>query len=1015
MAKLGKALISIVQIKDGEPKPMYFQWSKSETIFAPKDTNLWFKGSSLILFGGKAIGNIPYQSDWISDWSKVAEAKTDKYRFLWCKLTEDSEPFLFTGYSGLGTGFLLTADRSTYIINKRLGSSMATTVTLTLSEGMYSPDSLVWTLNDSEISPTKVSETESVYTIAIPYTATYSQAVIKVVPYSGGAVIDSVSATLTLTAKDETSYYSFIGKVNELPDTTSSSSYIRGDSCFLTTANGIYTYNGSEWIEYSKSALSDAEKVTILAKAEKTAFEYAEANGLSQDYAYISTLITKYVYARAIGTELLKLTGEGRIIGGSQETDDDGFLKTLGVYIDSSGVARFTQAMLNDCYIKGGTIEDIEVTGELHNDVLWTNTKEEAGTEYSIGSVGSQLYYLGSEAKAKIKSLLTADTLYKYNGIYAGSSFTNCFLYQNSVPLDYFGKNKLSYEASYDDTGHGTWAYGISCILRPHYSSTSSSSVTISTYDFSADGVTWQEVSAPYSIAASRQNLVRFCYCYGKFHCLCIPANKYYVSTDGMSWSEKSHTFNVAFDTQAHILRTQLSVVRTQAGEKLYLYTSNNGEIEYVYYLPESGTDSLWASFEPLSRYVDTVNIGDYATTGCMQFVLQGTMLGVGYVSKTPVVYQVANSVLSKYTMNYPSGWCSCSIAFFKGCFVLLVRNSDTSVSLYSSPVSSYTSFSYVSSLIWTECYRFDVTVSSDAIALVYSTGAGNALVSISDGSATSFYISAEDDITDFRLVYTNGVNDGYERFVSFTRGRIGIYKFISSDYNAIRIDIAEKTWQKGLNFTNSNYDLVAQESALDDYMQSQTLTLNDGTTSLLNLPTTIPSDMNTYRRIPTLFDETTIFRFLDSVTVAEYTIFDSSINAERVISAVSSAIKVSISPNSFKVDDVEKANSTWYIKNATSIVCKFTPLAVAAGVETGSMNPKSGKSNVTIGAITPYKAIRAEQIQADKFEGVYPIGSVYISSSSTDPTTYFGGTWETVSDSLSLGGITLYMFKRTG
>ena len=163
MAKLGKALISIVQVKDGEPKPMYFQWSKSETIFAPKDTNLWFKGSSLIFFGGKAIGNIPYQSDWISDWSKVAKAKTDKYRFLWCKLTEDSEPFLFTGYSGLGTGFLLTADRSTYIINKRLGSSMATTVTLTLSEGMYSPDSLVWTLNDSEISPTKVSETESVY------------------------------------------------------------------------------------------------------------------------------------------------------------------------------------------------------------------------------------------------------------------------------------------------------------------------------------------------------------------------------------------------------------------------------------------------------------------------------------------------------------------------------------------------------------------------------------------------------------------------------------------------------------------------------------------------------------------------------------------------------------------------------------------------------------------------------------------------------------------------------------
>ena len=1000
MAKLGKALISIVQVKDGEPKPMYFQWSKSETIFAPKDTNLWFKGSSLIFFGGKAIGNIPYQSDWISDWSKVAKAKTDKYRFLWCKLTEDSEPFLFTGYSGLGTGFLLTADRSTYIINKRLGSSMATTVTLTLSEGMYSPDSLVWTLNDSEISPTKVSETESVYTIAIPYTATYSQAVIKVVPYSGGAVIDSVSATLTLTAKDETSYYSFIGKVNELPDTTSSSSYIRGDSCFLTTANGIYTYNGSEWIEYSKSALSDAEKVTILAKAEKTAFEYAEANGLSQDYAYISTLITKYVYARAIGTELLKLTGEGRIIGGSQETDENGFLKALGVYIDSTGIARFTQAMLNDCHIKGGIIEDIEITGELHNDVLWTNTKEEAGTEYSIGSVGSQLYYLGSEAKAKIKSLLAAEnTVYNYSGQYAGVSFTKLFKGSAKPSIGYFADNTLSF-SSIDQVKDLEWVCGASCAIR-FYNFTSNSTYEI-TYDFK----TFQTMSFPFT----QTSFAEANYCYGKFHIFLHKLNKYYTSDDGVSWTEHTHSFNI---TSAYFWVTVIKPSATE--EKLYLFVvDTDNKMWYMYYINSSFSASLVLSTSraSVSYYgsgIDYLSRSSGGTEGTFrQMIMSGKLVGVAH----PYIhYYNTSGVLTYSTPSFPTNWVQGTLRYFCGYFVCLVKNSSGTVTLYYGDASYYKNGN--NALTWNSGYTFP-TVSANNYTRIASASAGNLLVEISDGSLSHLYMSASDDFSVFKEVGSYASSSAEPSHRTINSARIFLYK---AGYNASqrKIDISPRVWYKGLNFLNSDLEPLADESALDDYMQSQTLTLNDGTTSLLNLPTTIPSDMNTYRRIPTLFDETTIFRFLDSVTVAEYTIFDSSINAERVISAVSSAIKVSISPNSFKVDDVEKANSTWYIKNATSIVCKFTPLAVAAGVETGSMNPKSGKSNVTIGAITPYKAIRAEQIQADKFEGVYPIGSVYISSSSTDPTTYFGGTWTLVTSSLSLGGITLYMFKRTG
>ena len=995
MAKLGKALISIVQVKDGEPKPMYFQWSKSETVFAPKDSNLWLKGSSFIFFGGAMIGNIPYKSEWITDWTKVAAAKTNKYKYLWCKLTEDSEPFLFTGYSGLGGAFLLTVDRTDYVINKRMGSSATTIITLTVSEGTYSPDYLVWTLNGETITPTQVADDENVYKIAIPYSAAYTEAEIVVVPYADGAVISGVSASVILTGTDETDYYSFFGQVDSLPSTTSGTTYLRGDSVFLTTDNAIYTFNGSEWIEYASSALSDAEKVTILAKAQKTAFEYAAEHGLSQDYAYISTLITKYVYARAIGTELLKLEGEGKIIGGAQEIDDAGFLKALGVYIDSTGIARFTQALLNDCRIKGGTIEDIEITGELHNDVLWTNTKEEAGTEYSIGSVGSQLYYLGSEAKAKIKSLLASEnTVYNYSGQYAGHTFTKLFKFASGGSLGYFNDNKFSTSEFVS-----AW-YPVICAGRNLVATGKTAGGGACGYSY--DGTTWVRSSV---------GLGQIAYCYGKF----IGAtsdSSWYISSDFQTWTSRGYGISVS----------DLYVIRI--GKASQLLVTIYGTSSVIYGLNDSNNGAFQIASVGMNIHSPYYKFGGviWGDGNLWQFCYYGNILGVGEdASKNYKVLYRSGSACVWGTINVPSGAQWETLGLYNGYFVILVRNSST-LYLYAASASSYYNGN-ASTLSWSCVYTFANYFNS--YGYLESQQQGNLVVVYLSKDSTWYHcVSAEDDFTKFIEFGVTGTSrsTGWRPKVLWVDYDI-IYivthpQTSSGDQKSsktVKIVRTYRGWQVGINFLNSDGDVVCYESALDDYMQSQSLTLNNGSTALLNLPSVIPSDMNTYRRIPTLFDTTAIFRSLQSVTVAEYTIFDPSINAERVISAVSSAIKVSISPDSFKVDDVEKANSTWYIKNATAIVVKFTPLALAAGVETGSMNPKDGLENVTLGAIRPYKAVRAEQVQADKFEGVYPIGSVYISSSSTDPTTYFGGTWALVTSSLSLGGITLYMFKRTG
>ncbi len=1005
MAILGKANITIAQVRDGEPRPMYFQWSKSERIFAPKDSNFWIKGSAFIFSGGSLLGNIPYQSGWISDWSEVADAKSEKYRHLWCKLTTTSEPFLFTGYTGQ-KAFTLTSDRATYIINRRLGM-MSTLVTLTVGGGSYNPDSLTWTLNGEAFTPTQSETDSSVYLFTIPYTTTVTTYTVSVVPYIDGLAIDGVSASLTLTAKDETDYYSFIGSVTSLP---TSGDYINGDSCFYSTENAIYVYDGSAWVAYDSATLSDAEKVTILAKAQKTAFEWAEDNGLSQDYAYISTLITKYVYARAIGTELLQLQDSGKIIGGSQETDTDGYLKALGVYIDSTGLARFTNAKLNDCDIKGGNIDVLEISGELHNDVLWTNTRNEAGEAQTIGSVGSQLYYKGSEAKTKIKGLLASEnTVYSYSGQYAGVSFAKLFKGSSKPSIGYFNDNVISLGQV-----AGGWSksvvFGENCVIR------FSTSAHTLTYEMSRDMVNWQTYSMPYTTEGTLAPC--WAYCYGQFHLVNTQRNTYYVSSDGITWVEKSHSLNLGENHYAW-----LTIVKTSStAEKLYLF--DNDIANDVWKLYEISTVStnlvLSASTASVSYYGSTLNSFSTASGGNEGTFRQLVMIGnlVGIASK--YIHYYRSGTLTYKTANVPENCITGSIRCCDTLFVCLTRDSSGTISLYSS-FAAYYMVGQPQDLSWSLTYTFPVKCSmtnyTDNYLKIGTCGVDNVFVSIYDGSVCHLYMTSADSMDDVKEIATYP-------YIATNRDiyPVGASKLALTDRNGLSatpphylITISKKSWQKGLNFLNSNLQPVAYESQLTDAVTDATVSISDGTTSLLNLPTTIPSDMNTYRRIPTLFDASAIYRSIQSVAVPAYTIFDPSLNAERTISAVTSGIKVSVSPDSFKVDDVEKANSTWYIKNATVIAITFTPYAVAAGVETGSMNPKEGLKNVTLGAIRPYKAVRAEQIQGDKFEGVYPIGAVYISSSATDPTTFFGGTWQTVTSSLSLGGITLYMFKRTG
>ena len=93
-------VISIAKAKQSKPTTLYFAWSKSETIFSPESSNFWIMGTSFIYFNNSLIGNIPFTSTWVSNWSEIESRKTEEYCYLWCKTSESGTPFLFTGATG---------------------------------------------------------------------------------------------------------------------------------------------------------------------------------------------------------------------------------------------------------------------------------------------------------------------------------------------------------------------------------------------------------------------------------------------------------------------------------------------------------------------------------------------------------------------------------------------------------------------------------------------------------------------------------------------------------------------------------------------------------------------------------------------------------------------------------------------------------------------------------------------------------------------------------------------------
>lgn len=165
---------------------------------------------------------------------------------------------------------------------------------------------------------------------------------------------------------DITENYKFSGSVESLSSVGSGQVLLDGDSCFLTTANAIYVYQNGSWVEFNSCTLSDDIKTLILSKAQKAAFEYAENNELSQDYGYFKTLVAKYIYARNIGVEDLKLDEGGVIRSGGYLVDGTNPTGNSGIYINADGKVLMEDAQVN------GSFSNTKINANESQTILWS-------------------------------------------------------------------------------------------------------------------------------------------------------------------------------------------------------------------------------------------------------------------------------------------------------------------------------------------------------------------------------------------------------------------------------------------------------------------------------------------------------------------------------------------------------------------------------------------------------------------------------------------------------------------
>ena len=571
----------------------------------------------------------------------------------------------------------------------------------------------------------------------------------------------------------------------------------------------------------------------------------------------------------------------------------------------------------------------LTINGTLDNDVLSTIDKNEVGSAVNIGNVDtSNNWYIGSTAKTRIKALLpNKNTIYEYSGELNNRSFEKIVDVSGTFPQ----KDLIKTDFSEIETHSTSVSYDICTIDDTHiYTKTGYGGASLF---YSVDGgQSWEKKD---NILNLNVGVI------GSFKILAAiiddnheATQQYWTTTHlyiakhdmatGDLLSENTIRITSCYAQSINIVNGKIFLVgvnTSKRGEEQLLKAtllnynpSNNAYSENPIGFPSvSSTSSSTRPILPIVYYSNK-----YLCSSNKQNKMYTSTDGISWTETDTTLDSYATLYVIKNTL----------FASFEGTYGLYKSSNDLSwTKICDGKSSSKSELLYMQkNYFYGDFFSEDLT-----------TWQKNPNFSLWGKNAAS---------SDNRIYITEG-NGGY-----YITGKI---TYLS----------------QGLNFLNSSEKVISTENDIPDTITNIKVSLENGSTSL-NLPSTIPSDMDTYRKIPTLFTQTAVYLSLASASVESYTRFDTSTNQDVVVPAYSGKpSKVTTSSQTLTINNTVYADSSWYIKNKTALAITFTPNATAKGVYTGDLNPKEvdgeSASARDIGNITPYDTITGREITANE------------------------------------------------
>lgn len=660
------------------------------------------------------------------------------------------------------------------------------------------------------------------------------------------------------------------------------------------------------------------------------------------------------------GEKVVKYNG---IVISEKDGEGNILIRADKILLDGSVTAdKLDVKTLNTVYLT--------INGTLDNDVLSTIDKNEAGEAISIGSVDdTNKYYLASQLKIKIKSI-SSNTMSLFSKL---GNFSNVRVI-NNTDNSFFTEDHFEYYKRFSALPFITNSINASGSIYywPTNQYFSFANLEENPIRTSTDGYNWGYGTN--SWASNQKNL------FGRFaisrneteptlHCVCYETGT-------------TNPIRLMSTTDGYNFYNQDTIARTSVDDSFFLYSSFNSypvlvTEKHTYFIAPSGITFLTANSEisvQVSSPLASQSFHEITLPITPEKVFSGILLKNNSILCCVLQYNSTKYFYFKKS----SSWISFAVPDN-------IKNKNFSEANYYEigdylyivaykyvgklNLTTLTSSSTIETMFSGNYYgvvpisnKYIVILEYDPNLKTYSRSLFSETRKLGGLPANSSLVSSAFFYKSFPQPYGNicYIDDNTTVILSGT-----------SSYPSLKVSMTEETYST---------DVLAFENATDNYLgtldsffpNTPTDKQAISTDLQLNLPSAIPSDMDTYRRIPTLFTQTAVYLSLASASVESYTRFDTSTNQDVVVPAYNGKpSKVTTSPQSLRINDTEYANSSWFVKNKTALAITFTPNATAKGVYTGDLNPKEvdgeEASARDIGNITPYDTITGREITANE------------------------------------------------